>query len=158
MASGQTVVTYNGITIWQCLTKKFEETAVYDDSNTDILYHQFTITVVGYVTGDSTEASLKITPVSGGGSAAGHHKSIRDNLLAPRGFFTMTMGVDSSGSGGTVLLRAEPHPGGVSTPLTNRDVNNGPKPRDLSITHVASDQVHKVEMTFELAVLQLARS
>lgn len=153
MAAGQTVVSYNGVTLTQCLTRRFEQEAVYDESQSDLQFFKFTVRVVGYVHGVTSATSVNATPNPGGSDAAAHHKAIRYLLGQPRGAFVMRVGADSSNytTGGTVLLQANGlTESAVPSSLTNRDVNNGPKPRVIDITEIAGNTLMRVEFEIEV--------
>lgn len=57
-----TDLTYNGVTIRNCMTRSFETVTVPEESGTDKLYEQTTITVEGYLHLDET-ASLRISGI-----------------------------------------------------------------------------------------------
>lgn len=48
----RTQIRYNNVVLSNCLTERFVEEPVYDDSGTDLLYFKYRITVVCYVHGD----------------------------------------------------------------------------------------------------------
>lgn len=111
MSAGQTVITYNGITITNCVTEQFSQEAVFDDSGTDLLFHKFTIEVTGFVTGlllpvtnipasqnrnsmFSTNFLSTLSPGDDGyPNPTLQEVAIRADLLEPRKEFVMRLGV-----------------------------------------------------------------
>lgn len=161
MAAGQTVVRYGEITITNCLTKRFEQEAVYDDSGTDLLYYKFTIRVVGWCHGSSNIGSVNILPETSTGSAADHHRHFRPLLLEPRRRFVMRLGANVLAAGGQVLLECNPadkssRSDRKSTKLN--DLNNGPRGRILAVSQVAGDTLLRVEAEFEICKLECGLS
>lgn len=118
MPAGQTIITYNGITITNCVTEQFSQDAVFDDSGTDLLFHKFTIEATGFISGHGpTSAGLRNsvdgpTSVISPADPAYQEVAIRAALLEPRKEFTMRVGGTFSNtgiSGGTLLLRVMPY-------------------------------------------------
>lgn len=156
MGAGQTTVNYGGVVIENCLTKRFEQEAVFDDSGTDLLYYKFTIRVIGWCHGISNISSVNIRPASSGGDAALHHRKFRPVVMEPRLQFEMRLGVTTN-LAGQVLLKCDPSTlSGVRGPTGTKgvDLNNGPKGRILSVTSIAGNQLLKVEAEFEICKLE----
>lgn len=149
MAAGSTMVEYNGVTFWNCLTKQFRQEIVLDDSGTDPLYSKFTIRVAGYVHGDAVSTTV-VGPVFV--NAGLSHTAIRRLLGEVRGAFRMTVGAtNSTGVGGTVILEALP--AGVVPPKL-ADLDNGPRCKSFEIMNIAGNHVFRVEAEFEIARLE----
>ena len=179
MGSGQTIIQYGNtpstaVKLYRCLTRSFEQVPVYDESGTDLMYWKFTVSVTGFLHGHpqtsfyglvgspwptSTHQPLRASTIT---SAATQHVGMR-YMLAPRQSFVMTMGATtgptsgvSAPSGGTVLLQANPV---ETTPsllsgLTNYDVNNGPRCTSFVVTHMVTDEVYRVDATFEICKVE----
>lgn len=157
MSSGQTVVRYNGVQIFHCHTREFRQEAISDEaSGNDLLYFKFTIRVVGYLHGRTDYTGINVLPNLGGNNAAGHHKTVRRQLTEPRGDFEMTMGADSDGEGGAVILEAKQSTRGA--PVDKADLNSGPKGKVLAITHVVANELLRIEAEFEVCVLECESS
>lgn len=159
MSAGSTTVKYGDITFTNCLTKRFEQEAVFDDSGTDLLYYKFTIRIVGWVHGRSNISSVNIIPITSLGSAAVHHRKFRPVLLEPRKSFEMRLGktIDPVFAGQELLLCAPATTQSLSgRPETTKgkDLNNGPKAKILSVANIAADELIKVEAEFEICKLE----
>lgn len=149
-----TTLQYGTVTLSNVLTKKFEQEAIYDDSGTDLLYHKFTVRVVGYIHNailDTVEkaASVDVQPRNDNRPALDYGR-IRAALLEPRKVLLMTVGGDT-------LLYCSP--AGVQAPVgldAWKDVNNGPKPRQCEVTEIVGASLLKIEYTIEANVLECA--
>lgn len=177
MARGETQLEYNGILLRNVLTKTFRQEAVYDESNTDLLYFRYTIAVRGYHSSQSigsTEMRSGIqwdpdaytdppgtTPTGGysnptsgpPGSATDDYAKVRQKLLHPRGYFRIRTGCDRAGTSGTTLLECTPIAVRASDP-TGADVNNGPKPKRAEIANIVGDSVLAIEFEIEVCMVQ----
>ena len=173
--AGQTYLTYNGITLRNVLTQQFRQEAVYDQSGADLMYHKFTIRVVGYLHVDDTlsaplatlgiSESVLTAPIDGvasiiagvDGDAAEKARRVGAALLQPRMPFSMEIGRETVGGVvvSTPLLFVEPHPDVrvLPQPISNYDVANGPKPRALIITGICNSTSFRVEFEIEINAL-----
>lgn len=151
-----TTLQYGTVTISNVLTKKFEQEAIYDDSGTDLLYHKFTVRVVGYVHNailDTVEkaASVDVQPRRDNRPTLDYGR-IRADLLEPRRNLLMTVGGD------TLLYVAaagvQPQAGLEAW----MDANNGPKPRQCEVTEIVGTNLLKIEYTIEACVLECNRN
>lgn len=167
---GQTSIKYNGVQIHHCLTKRFEQRDVYEDSGTDYLYTKFNVSVIGYIHANLTNSisgntgpRVDVVPSAGydsmtknvapnfySGGAANNFNVVRARLAEPRKLFEMRLNSAEDGTGGTLLLSVDkvPTKGKDSSRV---DANNGPKPQLLSITHVVADNVLRIEWEIEIA-------
>lgn len=139
MGLGDTTLVYNGVTIKNALTKSFQQEAVFDDSQTDVLYHRFQISVVGYIhLHADVDSPAKITGPTGEQSPiATQHQDIRTRLMQNRGVFTYSIG-------NVQLL-------GASVGI---DVNNGPRPLKLEIVHIGGRGLLRVAYTIEVCKIE----
>lgn len=153
MAAGQTALHYNDIVILNCQTNMFEQSAVFDDSDTTLMWTTFRIRVTGYVVGQNVSQLSVGTNFANTISAAATHATIREKLMEPRRGFVMRVGAQADGSGGTVLVAADAA-GRVSG--AGLDRNNGPKPRNCSITQISGDSLFRIEYEIELALNECA--
>lgn len=139
-----TIVIYNGVTLTNVLTRRFLQTLVYDESNTDPYYHKFTITVQGYVhTIDSTTVNISTNKTTAnGGTVASNEITLRQKLLEARKDFEMTIG-------GEKLLKVS-H--GGTTAGAQQDANNGPKPISVEVTKFlgSTSAGGLMQVTFEI--------
>lgn len=154
MAAGWTNVTYNGVKIQNCLTKRFEQEVVTTDDGSDDLFHRFTVHVSGIITGD-TQGTVP-TNVTGDvfdntGEPAGTYKAFRGLLSETRQNFDMRVGVTNSFAGVSVL-NARPFTVGQKPGEIDLDVNNGPRCRMIDIVHIAANQVFRVDAVFEVCL------
>lgn len=143
-----TTVTYNKIQLENVITRRFEQQLKYDESKTDLMYHEFRIEVEGicHIQG------LPAAPAWIGGeygqntrdTAAAQFDGIQRQLSQPRQNFEMYIGSD-------LLLRAVPSNIAANMQDPDRDVDNGPKPEGVSITHIAGNQVLRVSFGITIA-------
>lgn len=147
---GYTEVEYGisgaAVRITNCTTLKFHQENVPDASGIDVNFIRYTIRVQGYMLAQQT-AVTQITPNSSAGeavqTAANQHVGLRKILSTPRLPFKMTMGKD--GPNPTIILQANPVDSVSENINETFDVQGGPKPKDLSITHVVGNTSLKVE-------------
>ncbi len=114
---------YNGITLKNVLTRDFSQKPVRDESNTDIWYQQFDISVETVVSVDVYLASVKMLGLDGpvGGATPGEIlKQARKLLGEDRGTFAMYQE-------GQIVLQSD----------ANLDNNNGPKVTALEVLQVS---------------------
>lgn len=160
MAQTGTVVSYNGVTFVNVLTRRFRQEPIYDSSGQNVQYTRFSISIVGHVHANpavkaSTVYSTYTDPMNlTQGTASGSHKWIRWRLSQPRGNFAFLA------SGGEPLLRAgpasnvNPAPPPSSNQFTEVDLNNGPKCTSFEIVHIANNNVFRVEAEFEICLVE----
>lgn len=210
----QTCILYgnpNGdrVLITNCVTEQFSQEAVFDPSNTDLMFHKFIVVVSGFVNGsnvlfskdnaDPPNVEAPVSSVAGGvgggltsgltpGDTAKQHVSFRSLLLEPRQSFEMRTGCNFQADdvnkllGGTVLLKADPHPF-VDASLNRRmspnapsdftagikpavgsvsdagdfggyDLNNGPRCTRCDVIQVVGNQVFRIRVQFEICKLE----
>lgn len=149
MAAGYTKITYSGIAIQHCHTKRFSQEPVFDQSDSDLSHFKFVVHVSGLVSGVTATSHFQGAGFTG--EAAGTMVNIRRALSSPRGSFRMQMGVTAD-SDGTTILSADPYQAESATPGSGLDVNNGPKCRVIDITHIAANEVFRVEVEFEICL------
>lgn len=160
MASGQTVLTYGVWALSRCQTLEFKQEPVFDDlSQTDLMYHKFTVRVLGYIHGISGWCQLQ-TPLTTNDlvngsmqSASLVHVGMRVSL-PPRQKLSFRIGADDTGlAGGYVALYAEPS---VERPIgiTHLDVNNGPRCKEFVVRRIVSDNVFEIEAEFEVCKVE----
>jgi len=151
-ASGSgTVLEYNGVKLHNCTLLKFEQVGEKDPSGTDRMFDRYTIRVRGYVFGSDSfsppefgVSSSDIESVTFAGGAPGIYTNIKTRLMTYRKSFTLKLD-------GNTLLSAGPHDGREA--ITNKDVNNGPKPISFSIDHVTSANMLRVEYEIEICLV-----
>jgi len=160
-----TTLIYNGVTMRNVLTRKFDQTCEYDDSRTDLLFHKFTISVRGYVHGYvSPITNQDVTPINQLGVAE-TEIAIRQALSEPRREFKMTVGesillhVKAAHDPGTFYpAQASPHPKIISDGTWLADLNNGPKPTSVTVSNIIGSSLMVVEFTIELHCLDCPSS
>jgi hypothetical protein len=135
-----TTLFYNGVNLFNCWTKSFHQRVEMDESDTDLLYHIFTIRVQSIVTPAAND-NLGAIPIVTANDAQAIQRQLQGQLMHPRGDFRYTIG-------GNVVLEATADPNSL-----NRDVDNGPKPKDLEIVHIAGTRAMRVEFEIDVAVV-----
>ena len=146
-ANPHTEVTYANVTLQNCLTEMFDDSLVYDDSDTDVLYRRIRVRVLGYlhkqvIKPDKTEpltVGVHFDDESSGADEVGCANQYSDYLqrkmLTSRQVFEMTLD-------GKALLKVTPE----------EDMNNGPKPRHFRIRRIVGNEMMHVEFEIELCV------
>jgi hypothetical protein len=141
-----TDVTYNYVRLHNVQTREWSQEIVLDPSGTDLIGHRFTLRFEGiiHIQGAlSVAAGAPPCTVTYGPAATAYASSpdlyheIYNRLTTPRGTLEVT-------HNGKTVLSCEPSAAGNLT-SANRDTNNGPHPVDLKLTHIASEQVYRVE-------------
>ncbi|HEY1602596.1 MAG TPA: hypothetical protein VGG64_23530, partial [Pirellulales bacterium] len=139
--TNRTDVSYNGITLENCLTKMWDETAVYDsESETDVVYHKVRLTVSCLVHDVVGSGPVGTFPQVGN-SIVDFFSYIKAQLMETRKPFAYSVG-------GVPLVSLQ----GPGSYVANADVNNGPKPIDVKLVGV-SPKLFKIEFTIELAIV-----
>ena len=148
-----TDVLYNGVMMHNVITRAWEQDIEYDESGTDNILSRFRLEFEGVihiqtVLADSFSytAPAALVPYALPGSGAAPNASaiyqqVRTLLHEPRGLLLITFN-------GTVALRCLWVANGADP---DADVENGPKPRLLSLEHIAHDQLFRVKFAVECA-------
>jgi hypothetical protein len=147
---GYTEVEYgsglSAVQIVNCTTLKFHQENITDASGIDVKFIRYTVRVAGYMLAQ-TVANTKIIPNGAGGgytqTAASQHIGLRKILSTPQLPFKMTMG--TGGANPTIILQANPVGSDSEDIDETFDVQGGPQPKDLSITHVVGNTSLKIE-------------
>jgi len=136
-----TVVTYNGITLFNTQTRLWDQEVRRDPSDTDVYYHLFrfrfeTVLHRHALDGDGNQTDL--------GSMVTNYKDLQSKLLKPRQ--TLVIYVSDAGGNLQEIFRCRPCAGDINTYAgglmldPEHDVDNGPKPVSFRILHVAGAQ------------------
>jgi len=140
-----TEFTYNGVVFHGCKTVDFSQRVIYDPSATDVVRHEFTITVQGIV---HRFGSSPQWVEGNGGSQVSTGASLMGDLLGQLGYARRRLlyAVD-----GVTILEVDA--AGASGSNFDNDVDNGPKPEILSIRHVIGDNF-RVHFTVKCSVIK----
>jgi len=147
--AAETWLTYNGISLRNVLTKRFEQQSEYDASDTDLACFKFTISVTGYMHAQS--ANFGTEGPAAQTSGADYLSAVRSKLMSPRGDLKFIVGADGTGANGDVLLEVN---GPALRMMHRQDVKNGPKPRTCNITRAVNSSVLEIEYTIEAWVVE----
>lgn len=146
-----TNVTYNGVLLKNCVTRRFEETVVYDSSGTDAIGQKFALSFQCILHMQDLYDSPALVAFGIGGddgarNSAELHAFVRQALLTPRKNLHVSFGPDT-------VLKAIP---ATDKNIHNddRDTNNGPKPMEVSIDHVAGNKVFRIRFSIEVTKLE----
>ena len=134
-----TDILYGNVRLRNVQTESFEQNVIYDESGTDLLYHQFRIRVNAIVTLSANTG--EIGAVVPGSTATEMQGNLHAAMMHPRQDFKFY--VDDE-----VLLESSHH---SKDPY--RDVNNGPKPQRCAITHIAGHKMFRISWEVEIAVV-----
>lgn len=171
MTAGFTVVEYggrgeSGEYEWQlrnCLTERFEQEIVKDETRTDMLFSRFTIVVTGYIHGepDWQKYHRRVGPESTNTNNAASeqfgmrlHLEPRKNLRVRVGVSDYSASVPGDAGFGTVLLYAEPWPSLTTGAMGPWDLDDGPWCSEFAITKTAANHVYHVRATFHTSRLE----
>ncbi|WP_321376939.1 hypothetical protein [Trichococcus shcherbakoviae] len=164
-----TRVIYNGVELHNVLTKTWNQEVVYDPSNTDVLFCRYKMSFEGIVhvqfrsTGsDLTSEPAWISLLDGDGDAqatsdlsalvATIKARLSESRKDLRVYFDDVLVVDCLSCESLLPYQ---NAGSASTTNSNRgDVDNGPKPRTVSITHVGGAKVFRVAFSIDCAMVQ----
>ncbi len=122
-----TTVTYNGVTIHNVVTRRWDQEIVYDDSDTDTIGARFSLDFEGIIHAQvPTGGGLTSTPAHTTGAGIGNnpisateaYKSARARLSEPREDLVVRFG------GEVALLVTSSE----RSEVDSMDVNHGPKP------------------------------
>lgn len=142
-----TNVYYNGIQLENVVTRDWDEDVTYDASGTDAIGVKYRLSFEGIAhVQNLANAVASIAPLGTGAasSLSSLWKLVTTALSTPRRILRVTMGSQ------TMLV--------VNPTLQNlgdihRDVENGPKPKNVKISHVAGASVLRVKFTIEAVKL-----
>jgi len=143
-----TTVKYNGVTLLNCQTMDFREVVTYDDSMTDPLYRTITFRVMGYVHGHDIVATagpfsrIGVQPHSIRGGASATYEGIRGILNQPRHRLQYICGDNQPDSTPGHLLDVTP----------GDDLNNGPKPLSVDVSHIVANNTFRIEWSCEVRI------
>lgn len=135
---GETLLTYNNVELHGVHTLDFSQSAVYDESGSDLERHDFSITVRAIAHGygeKGTDGTPWIKPV--GAEAASMFAQLETSLMTPRK--SLKYQVD-----GVTLLEVN---GDV-------DMDGGPKPQKIQIEHLAGGRVFRVVYTINASIIK----
>jgi hypothetical protein len=150
-----TDVFYNGVWLRNCLTRQFDQTVEYDESGTDRLFTRFHITVENLVSENITEwgechgALLNRTDLN--------HADAQTKMSALHGLLSVPRQYFEYRQGGVALIKADSNVAIDSVAgavfQTTTDLNNGPKPKVVSIQHVIANKCYRVTFAIEICLL-----
>jgi len=137
-----THVIYNGIELHNCLTRKWDQTCIYDESGTDLIGHKFDLqfeAILNVQSINTTYGTQWVAPADGSGATAAieslfQFASLR--LMQNRGELLIKLGDKG-------LVRCNPTLGNTLYD-PDRDVDNGPKPYNVSIQKIVSNNIIRV--------------
>lgn len=133
-----TTVTYNEVTIQNCLTEDIDQKMEMDKTGTDPLYIRTTIRVSGILSIQQS-STLGIAPT---GNLAATFKDVYKKLAEPKKRFTMTID-------GNTLFDVQAGSSAPNAAGLNMDVHHGPKP-SFSVTGIQGSYSMRIVFTVEL--------
>lgn len=150
-----TTVHYGLVQIHNVTTRQWEQEMVYDESRTDVLCHRFRLRFEGIVhAGGFPSPGPWAARGAGQGSAPENYAEIR-SLLGQARLPLVVAATDAAGVE-RILLTALPL--GMAPGAADMDVENGPKPTGLAITHIAGANCFRVAFSIECAKLECMRA
>lgn len=150
-----TTVHYGAVQIHNVTTRQWEQEMVYDESRTDVLFHRFRLRFEGIVhAGGFPSAGPWAARGAGQGSAPENYAEIRSLLGQAR----LPLVVAATDAGGVERILLTALPLGMAPGAADMDVENGPKPTGLAITHIAGANCFRVSFAVECAKLECTRA
>lgn len=154
-----TDVIYNGVYMHNVRTRRWDQDVVLDQSGTDVIAHRFNLRfeALVHVQGTWTATAGNTAPVftslaSGDIPIGNTYGALGQNVPSIYADITKRLGTARKTLtvkiGGEVVLQAVPASLATYTSSIDRlnmEVNNGPHPQVLAITHVVGNQVFRVE-------------
>ena len=149
-----TSVEYNGILMTNVVTREWSQSMVYDASHTDLLYSKFRLTFEGIIHGESTTVLGTYAAAAGVTPPKITHQLLSRQLQTPRHKLSVWMGPDNQRNAGTLFFEILPYNISDTASATQYDVETGPKPIEVKITHVVGYRVFRVLFTIECAKIE----
>lgn len=144
-----TDVLYNGVLMHNVLTRSWNQDIVYDETDTDTIRSDFRLEFEGVI---HLQAALTTSAsrvfVSGSGASASDavvlYQQIRACLHEPRKDLEVTFN-------GQSVLRCVYRPAGNDPDC---DVNHGPRPKQVTLEHIVSDNLFRVRFVVECSKVE----
>ena len=166
LSDSGTNVYYNGVWLRNVLTKQFDQTVEYDSTGTDRIYTKFIISVESIVSDDELHQLAGCTGasfVSGNVAAnvanfsnAQYKMQMLQSLLSvPRQRFEFWQGQNMFFAATSQLGAASSSQSYTGPKWFNNetDLDNGPKPRSVSISQVIANRCYRISFSIECCVL-----
>ena len=134
-----TTLEYNGLTLVDVLTKRFDQEAVYDESNTDLLFYRFSVSVVAYCHPNQNATTVNVSP-NPGGTSVDVQSAVRLALMERSRAFDFKVDGQSLLQGGAAY-----------------DYENGPIPTHCRVTHITAATMMRVEFDITVSNLECAQ-
>lgn len=142
-----TNVYYNGVELHNVVTRHWDQEIVYDESGTDVLFQRYHLQFEGllHLQGRTLASTPAWIAQQGGGGPRNHitamYEAVRQRLAESNR--DLQVYIDNA----MVLeIRA------AGKNMATSDLENGPKPKHVEITSIASDQVFRVMFEIEGAI------
>jgi len=147
----------DAVTLTNVLTLDWSEETAYEDSHTDQVFNRYKVTFQGLIhpdVGPLAPTQMQRAGTTSPNTAAQVYRDLRACLLEPRKPLLVTVGsaiTTDSHDALSTLLQCDP-----CTLLSSamRDVENGPKPVGLQLTHIAGSRAFRAVWSVECALLE----
>lgn len=140
-----TAVSYNGVTIYNCVTREFSSETVYDPSGTDTIGRTVRFTFTGLIhsqsIGDKAPTGIDFNAVARDTAAPAKSQWFQELLSQPRKILVVKIN-------NVEYFRCSPANQNNITKV-DVDTNNGPRPLSAVVTSVISDKVFRVSFSIE---------
>lgn len=151
-----TTVTYNGVTLHNVQTREWEQETVYDESNTDALYHRYRMRFEGILHAEASGSTWVGTAAQE--NMVAQYGAVYARLQQPRQSLKVTVSNAHAADEPLVLFECVPsvppsHAGQGNLNEVNRDVDNGPKPLGFKILQVIGAKCLRVSFAIQCAKL-----
>lgn len=152
-----TTVTYNGVVMHNVITREWNQEVIYDESNTDVVFHRFNLKFEGIVhQGDYRDSVAYVNDGSDAANMAHQYQLIHHRMLKNRE--SLIVATDVPGSENVTLFACGPAYGDPTSDAVligslSRDVDNGPKPKSFRILQVIGGKCLRVAFEIECCKL-----
>lgn len=147
-----TTVRYNGVLLRNVVTRKWDQTITYDESGTDVMYQRFSFTFEGILhSQDQEDAPAAIYPQdSPDGSVSLTYGQISRRLGESRKTLDIWMGPSNRLENSFRVFSSRPYD---NLSIEGQDVDNGPKPSEVNITHIAGNKVFRIVFSIDVTLV-----
>jgi len=162
-----THVIYNEVEIHNCITRQWDQRVVYDPSDADVERHEYMLSFEGTLSASSLRNSDRTwidqqgATTPGSNSTATLYDVLKRRLSSPRGHLRVVLvscpEAGTFAAGGTVtspmLEVRPPAPSAFGRTKEIHDIDQGPKPQEVSLLQIVSDKLFRVKFTIKCSVL-----
>ena len=155
-----TTVIYNGVTLHNVQTREWSQSVRYDDSGTDAMFHVFSMKFEGLLHSEYQHTSTTSVAVAPTVNMPVQYVEVQRRLLKPRQQLEVYVSSSETFTDSIPLFLCGPAPGEAGTIASvanmanlDRDVDNGPKPKNFRVLQIIGAKCLRVAFEIECAKL-----